>query len=311
MARSESLEPLLTEAYRLISSLDLESAKAVLEQALAVDFDDEELLYTIKAATWWTDASRRPDSFNSSFEEGEYIISRSKAFKTFLSRIGEPQERCIQAFKRYAYGMAIAKYSAMQPETDLSDPELMLRIGMAYKSLGDYVSAIKHLEAAAALRREDAAVLAELADVYALVNEVRRSKALFREAFFINPQRIDYEGLESGLMIRLVQKVHQFGKEGLELPEWIPIYGEILGIFSVRRELKPIEIGKLKQSIYELETELAADGTRRLILLPRLINRYFWLTDYYLNQKDEKSKVDEILLKIKLLDPTVHKLYLA
>ena len=87
--------------------------------------------------------------------------------------------------------------------------------------------------------------------------------------------------------------------------------GELHGAFSVKRELKPVEVGKLKQSIYELETELAADGSRRGILVPRLINRYFWLVDHYMNRKEEKSKIDEILLKIKLLDPVVCKQYTA
>jgi hypothetical protein len=134
---------------------------------------------------------------------------------------------------------------------------------------------------------------------------------LFREAFFINPQRVDVDLLESGLITRLTEKALEAGRGGIELTEWIPVYGEILGVLSVKRELKPIEAGKLKQSIYELETELAADGARRPILLPRLINRYFWLVDYYMNQKEEKARVDELLLKIKLLDSNVHKMYIA
>ena len=199
----------------------------------------------------------------------------------------------------------------MQADIEQSDPELILRLGRAYKGRGDYETAIQYLEAAATAKRDDAAVLAELGDAYALINETRRAKALFREAFFINPQRIDVEFLESGLITRLTEKALEAGREGIELTEWIPVYGEILGVLSVKRELKPIEAGKLKQSIYELETELAADGARRPILLPRLINRYFWLVDYYMNQKEEKARIDELLLKIKLLDSNVHKMYIA
>jgi hypothetical protein len=45
--------------------------------------------------------------------------------------------------------------------------------------------------------------------------------------------------------------------------------------------------------------------------VPRLINRYFWLVDHYMNRKEDKSKTDELLLKIKLLDPIVYKQYIA
>ena len=311
MAHPDGVESLLDEAYGLISALDLAAAKTVLDRALELDFDDQELLYALKCTTWWTDVLKRAESFRSPFEEGEFLIGLCKAFRNFTARLGPERTRCILAFKQFAFGSAIVKYESMQTDIEQSDPELLLRLGRAYKGRGDYETAIQHLEAAAAARRDDAAVLAELGDTYALVNETRRAKALFREAFFINPQRIDVELLESGLITRLTEKALEAGRGGIELTEWIPVYGEILGVLSVKRELKPIEAGKLKQSIYELETELAADGARRPILLPRLINRYFWLVDYYMNQKEEKARVDELLLKIKLLDSNVHKMYIA
>lgn len=311
MAQSDGVESLLNEAYGLISALDLATARTVMERALEIDFDDQELLYAMKCTAWWTDALKRAESFKSPFEEGEFLVGRCKTFRNFTTRLGPERTRCILAFKQFAFGSAIKKYESMQADIEQSDPELILRLGRAYKGRGDYETAIKYLETAATARRDDATVLAELGDAYALINETRRAKALFREAFFINPQRIDVDLLESGLITRLTDKALEAGREGIELTEWIPVYGEILGVLSVKRELKPIEAGKLKQSIYELETELAADGARRPILLPRLINRYFWLVDYYMNQKEEKARVDELLLKIKLLDSNVHKMYIA
>jgi len=79
----------------------------------------------------------------------------------------------------------------------------------------------------------------------------------------------------------------------------------------VKRELKPIEVGKLRQSIYELENEVKENAERRSLLTPRLINRYFWLIDHYINAKEDRSRIDEVLLKIKLMDPAVHKQYVA
>lgn len=311
MTRSAGVETLISEAYDFLCKLDLDSAQASLQKALEQDFEDEELLYAMKCARWWADAMVKVSAITDPFEAGEFISARWKAFRTFVARLGPLEERAVSAFKQFAFGLALSRYGALANDGDSADPELALRLGRCSKGRGDYEAAVRYLEGAAKVRRDDPAILAELADSYALIDESRVSKALFREAFFINPQRIDIDLLESSTFARLAAKVAEYGKTGVEAAEWIPVLGELHGAFSVKRELKPVEVGKLKQSIYELETELAADGSRRGILVPRLINRYFWLVDHYMNRKEEKSKIDEILLKIKLLDPVVCKQYTA
>lgn len=311
MTRSTGVETLISEAYKFLSDLDIDAAQASMQSALELDFEDEELLYAMKCARWWSDSYGKAVAIGDPFESGEFIVARWKAFKSFLAKLGPVRERPASAFKQFAFGAALVSYGRLASDGESADPEIVLRLGRASKGHGDYEAAVRHLEGAAKSKRDDPAILAELADAYALIDEQRASKALFREAFFINPQRIDVELLESSAFARLAEKVAEIGKEGIEFAEWIPVLGELLGVFSVKRELKPVEAGKLRQSIYELETELAADGSRRAILVPRLINRYFWLIDHYMNRKEDKSKIDELLLKIKLLDPIVYKQYIA
>jgi tetratricopeptide (TPR) repeat protein len=311
MAQSTGVETLISEAYRLLASLDLDGAQACFGKALELDFEDPELLFAMKCERWWIDSMAKATAMGDLFEAGEFVIARWKAFKVFVSRLDSKSERAVAAFKQYAYGWALDRYQSLAVGEEPVEPELALRIGRASKGKGDFESAVRFLEGAAKSKKDDPAILAELADAYGLVDEQRVSKALFREAFFLNPQRVDMDLLESSAFVKLVEKVIDSGRSGIETAEWVPILGELLGVFSVKRELKPIEAGKLKQSIYEFETELGADGSRRPILLPRLINRYFWLVDHYMNKKEEKSKVDEILLKIKLLDPVVYKQYIA
>ncbi|HUX36986.1 MAG TPA: hypothetical protein VMV44_03720, partial [Rectinemataceae bacterium] len=89
------------------------------------------------------------------------------------------------------------------------------------------------------------------------------------------------------------------------------VYGNLLGIFTVKRELKAVEAGKLRQSIYQLENELRENVEDRALVVPRLINRYFWLIDHCIAAREERAKIDEILLKLRLLDPQIHKQYTA
>jgi len=71
-------------------------------------------------------------------------------------------------------------------------------------------------------------------------------------------------------------------------------------------ELKPVELGRLKQSILALENELRGNSSPGI--KPRLLNRYFWLIDHCEHSRDTPT-IEETMLKIKVIDPVVYKHY--
>jgi tetratricopeptide (TPR) repeat protein len=310
MAEQENVTVLLSNAYENLKCVDLRGAADLLERALAVDFESPEILWSLKCASFWSERLARLETVLNPFERGEYLIAQCKAYISFVVKLGGDFEPALFAYKRFAFSLALAQYSALPPdEKESHEADLALRVGICLKGTGDYIGAVRSLEAAARERKEDAEVLAELADAYALQGDERRSKALFREAFFIAPQRIDVELLESGMIRLLAAKVAALGYKGSELAEWIPVYGAVLGVFAVKRELKAVEVGKLRQSIYQLENESKEGGDGVASLTPRLINRYFWLIDHYIAAKEDRAKIDEVLLKIRLLDQSIYKQY--
>jgi tetratricopeptide (TPR) repeat protein len=190
------------------------------------------------------------------------------------------------------------------------DPALLLLVGRCYKGIGNYGEALKYLEQAARFKREDAETLSELADVNALLGENRAAKALFREAFFADAQKIDLRSLESELIIRLRDRVKDMGYTGPELAEWIPVYGRLFRVFSVKRELKQAELSRLKQSIFALENEIGhSGGEQNFLLKPRLINRFFWLIDQYEYTRDDPGLVEDTMRKIKIIDKSIYEWY--
>jgi tetratricopeptide (TPR) repeat protein len=191
------------------------------------------------------------------------------------------------------------------------DPALLLFVGRCYKGVGNYEEALKYLEQAVRFKREDGAALSQLADVNALMEEARSAKALFREAFFVDAQKVDIRSMESEMILRLRDQVAALGYAGRELLEWMPIYGCLYGIFSVKRELKQVELGRLKQSIFTLENAVRLKPDDVGLLVPRLINRYFWLIDHYENVEEDPALIEETLLKIKIVDPAVYELYIG
>jgi len=80
-------------------------------------------------------------------------------------------------------------------------------------------------------------------------------------------------------------------------------------VFNVKRELSAPEVGKLKQEIFARENEAKNPTSDMETLTPRLINLYFWLIDHYVMSNDSVTKINEVLLKIKLLAPEIHAMY--
>jgi hypothetical protein len=96
--------------------------------------------------------------------------------------------------------------------------------------------------------------------------------------------------------------------KGPELREWLPVHAVVGGVFSVKRDLKPLELGQLRQGINSLKAEYHG-GNAGPMVLPRLLNRYFWLIDHFFSVKEDRSKIEDVLLNIKLLDEKIYDLY--
>ena len=65
-------------------------------------------------------------------------------------------------------------------------------------------------------------------------------------------------------------------------------------------------IRRINRDIYELESEYKDPACNSEVLVPRMLNNYFWLIDHYVLRKESVNKINEILLKIKILDSSVY-----
>jgi len=307
----EPVHGLLPNVYDLLKSGELEQANRELTGILQQDLENIEVIYALTSINYWSDKLKKAMTASTEFERGEYMVSQWKPYTLYIQKQGNEYEPVLYAIKQCVFTLALRFYQSIYREDGTAqDPELYRKIGLCYKELGDYEKALHLLEQAKDGDKDSPAILAELADCYALCGEVRLSKVLFREAFFQGAPRIEIYFLESEIVQRLVLQVRALGYTGIEMVEWIPVYGVLYSVFNVKRELRALEFGKLKQAIFALENEIknASDETRS-ILVPRLINHYFWLIDHYVNVNDEKTRINEVLLKIKLLDTDVYNRY--
>ena len=315
---------LLREAYDKLKASDASAALALLEQALSVDYLNDEIKYALKCVHWWIDQTSRIDEIKNPYEKGAFLMSQLKQYYIFLAAINNGPEntsniffseqpkydQCQYAIRYYVYSKALFFFNTLlKNPSNHNDPGLLLFTGRCYKGLGDYDAGRNYLEQAVSISKEDPQILAELADVNAMLTQTKDAKALFREAFFIDPSRIDLKFLESALIVKVCQKVSELGYKDDELCEWIPVYGFLWKVFTVKRELKQMEVARLKQSIFSMEAEYDSNPARRILIKPRLLNHYFRLIDYYEIIHEESSLIEETLLKIKVKDPEIFEMY--
>ncbi|MBN1698708.1 MAG: tetratricopeptide repeat protein [Spirochaetales bacterium] len=308
--KNEEISRILNRVFNHFREGHFEEAIDLLEEALKIDFEYFGVTAALKCATFWQERKERLDGITGTYEQGEFLFAQWELFSIFLAQVGETSEHCIYNVKQYVFGHALQCFLDIFHRSGLPDPELLLKIGRCYKVIGDYDKAIEYLGIANQQIVGSADIIAELADCYSLINETRNAKALFREAFFIDPSRINLQAIEAGMIQKLLDKIRERDIPEDEISEWVGVFGTIFGLFSITRELRPLELGKLKQSIYNLEKEVQERPEAVIEKKPRLLNHYFWLIDHFITTGDDQSKIDEVLRKIRLLDPAIYNEYI-
>jgi len=303
---ADALESTL-EAFR---SGDFDRAETKAEQALALDFEHPEVQAALKCAVFWKDRLARASALAAPEDRGDFLLKEWQGFVTrFREHLDEPYETGIDAIRGAVFDLAAGWYlEQMAFEDESRKPDLQIKAAKTYKAQGSFDRAMECLDRVLQVRPEDAGALAEMADCLEAVGNVPQSRMYFREAFYLNAQAVDVDHLRSEVLRSLADGLAAQGLTGPEAKEWLPVHAVIQGIFTVKRDLKPLELGQLKQNINALKSELH-DGSAKALILPKLFNRYFWLIDHYFSVKEDRSKIEDILLNIKLLDPKIYELY--
>ncbi len=286
-------------------------AQKIISSLFEHDLESGELIYTNKCCIFWIDSIRRLKSIDETFVRSENILTEWKNFQDYISREKEPYEPALIAVQQGFFKNALEEYKKMLEEKDpLQKAEIYKKTGICYKKLGDFENARAFLTEANNIYPNLSSVLAELADCYSLCGEDKFGKVLYREAFFADPDSIDLDFLDSELIKCLIEKTKSRGYSGKALQYWIPVYGVLGGVFNIKRELTSQEVARLKKDIYAMENEIKDPSCNSEILIPRLLNCYFWLMDHYDLAKENQAKINEVLLRIKLLDTSVYEMYI-
>ncbi len=301
----------LKEALTLMSLGNPFEAQKIISSLFEKDLESTELMYTNKCCVFWSDSINRLKYIDDSYERSENILLEWKNFQSYISREDETYEPAFVAVQQGFFSNALEEFKKLMEEKDaLQKAEIYRKIGICYKKLGDFENARIFLTEANNIYPNISSVIAELADCYSLCGEDKIGKVLFREAFFTAPENIDLDFLDSELIKCLIEKTKSKGYSGKILQYWIPVYGVLSGVFNIKRELTSQEVARLKKDIYAMENEIKDPACNSEILVPRMLNCYFWLMDHYDLARETQAKINEVLLRIKILDSSVYEAYI-
>ena len=101
----------LYQAYELLKEGKPAMAKPLLEDALADDLDNKEILFTIRCASFWKEELSVAEAILLPFERGERIIQGWKRFITGITDLlDENYEASIYAVRRGVFSQALENY---------------------------------------------------------------------------------------------------------------------------------------------------------------------------------------------------------
>lgn len=298
----------LNKAYLLLEEGKTSEAKQTLENAFEYSLENQEFSFAHTCCCYW-ESSIQNLQYLSRHEQGESLISKWKSFRMDYERPDQyVSQRTIYAIQQGVFKLALKAFESLKEESNAANQaDICRKKGLCCKKLGRYEDALHYLTEANSLSPSSAAVLSEMADCFALCGEEKNAKVLFREAFFIDAQKVELAFLDSELIKCLIRQVREIGYFGSALQEWIPVYGVLYGVFNIKRELKTAEVARLRQDIFAKENEIKDPANDVRILTPKLINMYFWLIDHYVRTND--SKIRECLLQIRVHDEKIYKMY--
>lgn len=313
----QQTESALREALKHLEAGAPDEAAKVLSPLFEYEFDCPQLVFSSGCCNFWIRRMQKADECADPFERGEVLLTSWKEFMgDFVpKRAGAEYPPTVQAAMRGVFQSALKDYEKVVPVTALSLRRAAMsckKLGLYDKALG-YLSRARRMASAISTGGAGAAEAAEMADCYALCGEDRKAKLLFREAFLISPDEIDLDLLDSKLIRILIEQTAAKGYKGLLLGRWVAVWGTLWGVFCIRRDIKAAESSRLRQEIFSLENEMSGGTAGKELIVPRLLNLYFWYIDYLslIRGKEDRAEkmIDDVLLKIKILDKDVYNIY--
>ncbi len=285
------------EFYNIIKNGELDKAEDLIVEKMEHDIEDEDIENFLKAIKFW---KNRREFFTFSENSGEVLLGEWNNFLTFCLNNRIENKKLLNSFKAFVYSKAIDFLIDSYKVSPIKEKEKLYMLGCALYELGFIDKAIETFEFLFSITNEkDYKIYIWLANLYYEIGENELSMMMYNDAFFYFSQLINAEDLKDVRIKKIIENIKKDGfvKEE-EILEWLPVYCYIYDILTVKRKLEYGDFVDLRERIKKYEKSLETDKKVFYVLIPRLINHYLWIVDYYLYQANSIEPVQSVLKRI-------------
>lgn len=279
--------------------LDVEHVAFTIEdESSIVDWRDD----ILKTTRFW---QKRLDLFSyTSSKSGSILFAEWEDFVDFCCEYQIKVYPVFLAVKSYVFKKIVDFLSRASRDCDNSNREILVQLAYAFYEAGIIDRAVETLEFVLGRfpDEDDFRVYTLLGEIYADIYSDDHSKKdlaviMFNELFLKCVDQVDLSLIEYDPISTLAQAIHKDLFPENHIKYWIPIYGYLYGGLTVRRNLRYEEYKKLQEKISYFESEIRG-GEQLEILIPKLLNVYFWVFDYYIYQMHTVGGANQIYRRV-------------
>jgi tetratricopeptide (TPR) repeat protein len=297
----------INQAYQLLEEGKFGDAVGRIDELLSAKPDYPGFVQAYRTAKFWKNREGEIKRLVRGKQTADFLMTQWESFRKYAQEKDLAESTAYRSVMRYIFFTASEHYKiAFQSQESTADNfDLLMNLGVCFLTLGEYKHTIETLEYARSSYRSNARLLAILAEAYFQSQEIPKSMLLFREAFSLNPSEVDLSLVKAKPLTDLVTLVRERRPGCADPREWVPVYGFLEDVFYVKRQLNSQQVEGIKREIYTMEKSYQSMKKEQLAesnVVPRLINRYLWMLDYFEFQQYDAENLNEIRARLLQID---------
>ncbi len=310
----DHLLPRLNEIYLAIENGEFSEAIKLTDNFLKKNSDYPGINEAYRTARFWENRQQEIAVLSSGKETADFYMNQWEKFNNYADEKKIKKSSVYKSIQKFIFFTAANNYKiAFQKQQSPTDNfELLLNLGICFLTLKEYNYVIETLEYARSAYKLNSKILAILAEAYYQTGEIPKSLFFFREAFFIDPSKIDISLISAKPISETIELIKKTRPQDIDIREWIPIIGHLSDIFYIKKNLNNQQVETIKKDIFTMEHNLQMltdDKINSTNIKPRLINKYLWLYDYYQFQKYDFENLSEIRTRLIKIDKELFENY--
>jgi len=312
-------DPLLNvngEIYQLISEGNFRESIKKLDKLMNLNPDYPGLVESYRTAKFWHNREKDLKKVEEGKNTADFLMEEWALFDYYAASKNMKNSSAYKSAMKYIFYRASENYKIafQRNEETGSKLELLINLGECFLRLGEYKFAVETLEHARNSYSAGARMMFILGASYYHLDDIPKSLLFLKEAFLTDPSELNLSFIDIKPINDITDIIKKSGRRYRDIREWIPVYGFITDIFYVRRNINKHQLELLKSEVFSLEknyVKLNSEEIESTNILPRMLNKYLWLLDYYVHQNINFENSGQIRERLLTLDRELFEEFLS